>query len=164
MSLLRRFAKDLLFERLDRRTRGVAFTAGAGAALLGGRKLTALGMLATGLREIDADWRARHPDFEGGWRERWRRAAEDYEAAHRDPTNRKLHAVGVPIIVGGVAGLLVWPAYSPPWVLSAGAFGFGWGLNLVGHGVFEGNLPALADDPLGFVAGPVWDLSRLVRT
>ena len=163
MSVLKSLAMDLLSERLDRRTRGMVLTVGAGAALLGGRKLSALGMLGQGLRDIEAEWREKHPDFEGGWRERWRWSIEYYEATHKDPTNRKLHVVGIPIIVGGVTGLLVWPSYSPPWFLSAGAFTFGWALNIVGHVAFEKNAPAFADDPLGFIAGPAWDLMNLKR-
>ncbi len=163
MSALRRLATDLVLDRLDRRTRGMVCTAGAGVALLAGRKLSFFGLLGQGLRDIEAEWRADHPDFEGGWRERWRWSIEHYEATHQDPTNRKLHIVGVPIIVGGVTGLLIWPAYSPPWALSAGAFGFGWALNLIGHAVYERNAPAFVEDPLGFVAGPVWDLMHLKR-
>lgn len=147
--------------RLDRRTRGVALTVGGMGALITGNKLTAVGLVAQGLRDIEAEWRAAHPDFVGGPRERWQRAVEFYEATHQDPKNRLLHIVGIPIIVGGTTGLLVFPRYTPPWFVAAGAFGFGWALNLVGHAVFERNAPAFADDPLSFVAGPVWDLTNL---
>lgn len=146
---------------LDRRTRGVALTAAGMAGLLTGSKLGALGLAARGLVDIEAEWRAAHPDFEGGLAERWQRAIDFYAETHTDPTNRALHMVGIPIILGGTTGLLVWPRYSPPWVVSAGAYGFGWALNLVGHAVFEKNAPAFADDPLSFVAGPVWDLMQL---
>lgn len=147
--------------RFDRRTRGLALTAGGMVGLLTGSKLGALALAARGVRDLEAEWRAAHPDFEGGVAERWRRAIEFYEATHQDPRNRALHVVGIPIIAGGVTGLLVWPRYSPPWWLSAGAYGFGWTLNLVGHAAFEKNGPAFADDPLSFVAGPVWDLMHL---
>lgn len=147
-----------------RRTRGVASTAVGMVTLLSGSKLGALGLIGSGLRDIEAEWRAAHPDFEGGVRERWQHAIDFYAATHSDPTNRALHMVGIPIIVGGFTGLLIWPRYSPPWLLSAGAYSVGWGLNLVGHAVFERNAPAFADDPLSFVAGPVWDLMQLRDT
>lgn len=149
---------------VGRRARGVASTAVGMVGLLSGSKLGALGLIAGGLRDIEAEWRAAHPEFDGGVRERWQHAIDFYAATHRDPTNRALHMVGTPIIVGGVTGLLVWPRYSPPWMVSAGACGLGWGLNLVGHSVFERNAPAFTDDPLSFVAGPVWDLMQLRDT
>jgi uncharacterized membrane protein YGL010W len=34
-------------------------------------------------------------------------------------------------------------------------------LNIVGHACFERRAPAFSDDPLSFVAGPVWDLQQL---
>jgi hypothetical protein len=150
-----------VMSKLDRRTRGVAMTVGGMGALLTGSKASALGMFTQGVRDIEAEWRGAHPDFRGGVRERWRLAIEFYEQTHQHPTNRLLHVVGIPIIVGGTTGLLVWPRYSPPWFLSAGAFVGGWALNFVGHGIYEKNVPAFADDPLSFVAGPVWDLLQL---
>ena len=47
------------------------------------------------------------------------------------------------------------------WGVAAGSFAFGWGLNIVGHQFFEKNAPAFKDDPLSFIAGPVWDLQQL---
>ncbi|MCA9538771.1 MAG: DUF962 domain-containing protein [Myxococcales bacterium] len=152
---------ERVLARTDRRTRGVTLAAGGMAALATGSKLSGLGLFARGVVDIEDEWRAAHPEFVGGVRERWRLAIEHYEATHQHPTNRKLHLVGIPIIIGGATGLIVWPRYSPPWWLSAGAFGAGWGLNLVGHAVFERNAPAFAEDPLSFVAGPVWDLMNL---
>ncbi len=153
-------AADALY-RNARRTRGVAFTAVGMIGLTTGSKLAALGLTVRGIRDIEAEWRAAHPDFEGGLAERWQRAIDFYAETHTDPTNRALHMVGIPIIVGGFTGLLVWPRYSPPWIASAGAWTVGWALNLVGHAAFERNAPAFADDPLSFVAGPVWDLMQL---
>ena len=150
-----------LLDKLDRGARGRALTVGGMGALLAGSKAAALGMLARGVRDIEAEWREANPDFEGGVGERWRRAIEHYEATHRDATNRRLHVVGIPIIVGGATGLLIWPRYTPPWAISAGAFALGWALNLAGHALYEKNAPAFADDPLSFLAGPVWDLMNL---
>ena len=147
--------------KAPRRARGVALTAAGMVGLTTGSKLAALGLAARGMQDIEAEWRAAHPDFEGGVAERWQRAIDFYAETHTDPTNRALHMVGIPIIVGGFTGLLIWPRYSPPWFASAGAWAVGWALNLVGHAAFERNGPAFADDPLSFVAGPVWDLMQL---
>jgi hypothetical protein len=143
------------------RTRGVAMTAGGLLALLGGRKVTALGLFSKGLHGLEKEWHLAHPDFEGGFTERWQKALEFYDTTHRDPVNRKLHIIGIPFIVAGSAGLLLFPAYRPLWGVSAAAFVGGWALNFIGHGFFEKNAPAFADDPLSFVAGPVWDFQQL---
>lgn len=143
--------------------RGLLLVAGGMGALLAGRKVVGLSLFAGGIADLEAAWRQAHPGFTGDFAARWNEAASFYEATHKDPTNRMLHVVGIPMILGGALGLVVAPAYSPSWWVAAGAFGVGWGLNLVGHAVFEKNRPAFADDPLSFVAGPIWDL-REVRT
>jgi len=145
------------------RQRGV-FLAGSGmVALCSGGKATALGLFGKGVAEIEKAWREAHPEFAGGVAERWKEAVAFYEATHRNPTNRALHMAGIPLIVGGAVGLLAWPRYSAPWWVSNGSFVLGWAMNLVGHAVFEKNRPAFADDPLSFVAGPVWDLRQWSR-
>jgi len=148
-------------DRLDRRRRGVAFTVGGMGALFAGRKISALGLFSQGLRDLESEWRDRHPEFQGGLRARWAEAIEFYEGTHTDATNRRLHLIGIPLIVGGAVGLLVFPSYTPPWALAAGTFAAGWGLNIAGHVFFEKNAPAFADDPLSFVAGPVFDVMQL---
>jgi len=70
--------------------------------------------------------------------------------------------VGIPMIVGGALGLLAAPSFTPPWAASAALFGAGWALNIVGHRRFEHNAPAFFEDPLSFLAGPVWDVKNLV--
>jgi hypothetical protein len=139
-----------------------AATAAAGmGALLLGRKLTGLTLFAKGCLGLEKHWREAHPYFEGDLAARWQKAVELYEGTHQDPTNRLLHMIGIPMIVGGAAGLLIMPSYTPPWLLAAGSFTTGWILNLVGHAVYEKNQPAFADDPLSFLAGPIWDLKQL---
>lgn len=142
----------------EKKKRNVAYTAAGMVALLAGRKLAGLSLVAKGMKGLEKVWRQEHPEFTGGFRERFERALDFYEQTHQDPTNRKLHVVGIPIILGGTAGLLIFSPYRPMWFLSAGAFSFGWILNFIGHGFFEKNAPAFADDPLSFVAGPVSDL------
>jgi hypothetical protein len=147
----------------DPKTRSVAATAGGMLLFLGGRKVAGLGLFASGLSGLEASWRAAHPDVQG-FGARWSEAIRFYEQTHGNPVNRALHMVGIPIIVGGTVGMIAAPSYSPPWWVAAGAFTFGWTLNFVGHGVFEKNAPAFADDPLSFVAGPIWDLQQLKGT
>ena len=147
----------------DPKKRDLACAAGGMGLLLAGGKLSALALFAKGFAGLERHWRAAHPEFEGDFAARWRRATGFYEATHQDPVNRALHVAGIPLIVAGAAGLLAWPRYTPPWAASWAAFAGGWTLNFIGHGVFERNAPAFADDPLSFVAGPAWDLTQLGR-
>ncbi len=143
--------------------RDQALAAAGGAALLSGQKFTAIIMFGRGVSGLEKKWRVRHPEFRGDFSQRWAAATSFYEQTHQDPTNRVLHMAGIPLIVGGALGLLVAPRYSPPWFLSATAFVGGWGMNLVGHYKYEKNAPAFAEDPLSFVAGPVWDAQQLAK-
>jgi hypothetical protein len=140
------------------------FAAGAGMlALLGGRKIVAMALFGSGMAGLEKKWRERHPDFSGSLEERWAEALKFYEATHQEPTNRKLHIIGIPMIVGGTVGLLIFQPFRPLWGLSATAFVGGWVLNFIGHGKYEKKAPAFADDPLSFIAGPVWDFRELVK-
>ncbi|MCO5170499.1 MAG: DUF962 domain-containing protein [Planctomycetes bacterium] len=132
------------------------------ASLLAGQKALALGLFAKGFAGLEQEWR-RVNAFEGTGEERWRHAVAFYEATHQDPVNRALHVVGIPMILGGAAGLLAFRPLGPFWFASASSFTAGWVLNIIGHGVFEKKAPAFADDPLSFVAGPVWDVGQLKR-
>ena len=143
--------------------RNVALTVGGMAALLGGRKVVALTLFGKGVQGLERCWREEHPEFEGGLTERWDEAIQFYEATHCNPVNRKLHIMGIPIIVGGAAGLLLFNPFRPLWFISAGAFASGWALNIAGHAFYEKNAPAFADDPLSFLAGPVWDWQQTRR-
>ncbi len=128
-----------------------------------GAKATPLAMFAVGARGLEREWRAAHPDATGSFGDRWQRAIEFYDATHQDPVNRVLHIVGIPMIVGGVVGMLAAPRYTPPWWVANGSWTAGWILNFIGHGLFEKGAPAFADDPLSFVAGPVWDFMQLQK-
>ena len=137
----------------------VCVSAGMGA-LMAGAKLTGLALFTKGMVGLEQEWRAQR-ESEGTWAARFEKAAVCYEGTHQDPTNRVLHRVGIPMIVGGAAGLIVFPSYRPFWLASHALFTVGWGLNLVGHSVYEKNKPAFADDPLSFLMGPLWDLRQL---
>lgn len=152
---------DKALSLLPPEQRSLALTAGGMLALLGGNKLVGAGLFMRGVAGLEAGWRARRPSFEGDLPERWRYATRFYAETHRHPVNRALHMAGIPMIVVGAVGLLSMPSYTPPWALAAGSFATGWALNVVGHAVFEKNRPAFADDPLSFIAGPIWDLQQL---
>lgn len=149
-------------ERSSASPKDLALTVGGMSALLAGCKLGGLAMFAKGVQGIERHWRSKHPGFSGGFKARWNEAVKFYEATHRHPVNRKLHIAGIPLILAGAGGLLVSPPLSPPWAASASSFAFGWALNIIGHSVFEKNRPAFADDPLSFIAGPVWDAQQLL--
>ena len=130
--------------------------------LLVGQKLTSVALFARGAVGAEQEWRNNHPDFKGGWRERWKMATDFYEETHNDPVNRWMHIIGIPMIAGGAAGLLAFRPLGPLWFASASSFTAGWGLNLIGHGFFEKKAPALTEDPLSFIAGPVWDMKQMM--
>jgi hypothetical protein len=141
---------------------------GTGLAALGmvtlctGLRGPALTLFGLGFRALERDWRARHPEFRGGLRERWESALRFYRSSHENRVNRALHIVGIPLIAAGAVGLLAGRAVATPrWTASFGSFALGWGLNIIGHALFERRAPAFSDDPLSFVAGPVWDLQQI---
>lgn len=141
------------------KNRDLACVAAGMGALMAGGKLTGLALFTKGIVGLEQEWR-RKRDFTGTWSERFERAAAFYEGTHQDPTNRVLHKIGIPMIVGGAAGLIVFPSYRPAWLASHALFSAGWGLNFIGHGFYEQNAPAFADDPLSFLMGPLWDLKQ----
>jgi hypothetical protein len=145
-------------DRLDDRKRNTIALLGGMGALMMGRKRAGLSMFARGVWGLEKGWRQNHPDFDGSLKQRWALSVAFYEKTHQDEKNRWLHMVGIPMIVGGAVGLLGTKAKGATWRASAWLFGVGWGLNFIGHGVFEKNAPAFADDPLSFLAGPAWDL------
>jgi hypothetical protein len=146
---------------------GVALAVGGMGALCFGLKGTALTLFAAGIRTLELDWRKRHPEFHGSAGDRWQAALEFYRETHQNPTNRTLHVIGIPLIVGGALGLFASRPLSPAsgglWLGSLAAFGSGWALNILGHVVHERRAPAFSEDGLSFLAGPVWDLQELMR-
>lgn len=146
---------------------GVALSVAGMGALCAGFKVSALSLFGAGLRLLEKDWRARHPEFSGGPAERWQASLDFYRETHLNGTNRTLHLIGIPLIVGGAAGLFASKPLSPVsgvlWASSLGAFATGWALNIVGHAAFEKRAPAFSDDGLSFIAGPVWDLQEMLR-
>lgn len=152
----------------DQARLGVALAVAGMGALCFGFKRSALALFGLGIATLERDWRARHPEFQAGPRERWQAALSFYRQTHQHPTNRTLHVIGIPLIVGGAAGLFVSRPLSPVsgglWLGSLGAFSVGWALNLVGHARYERQAPAFSEDGLSFLAGPVWDLEQLLQS
>jgi hypothetical protein len=153
--------------RSSNATLGVALSVAGMGALCAGFKLSALSLFGAGIKLLEKDWRARHPEFAGDAAERWQASLTFYRETHQNGTNRTLHLIGIPLILGGAAGLFASKPLSPVrgalWATSLGAFAVGWGLNLVGHAVYEKRAPAFSDDGLSFIAGPVWDLQELLK-
>lgn len=141
--------------------RAVGMTTAGAMALIAGQKVLATSLFARGVMRLERQWRDNHPEFDGTWAHRWQLAGRHYDRTHRDPANRVLHLVGVPLMLSGVVGLLASRPLRPLWWMSAGSFSLGWSMNLIGHALFEKNAPAFADDPLAFVAGPLWDARQL---
>jgi hypothetical protein len=91
---------------------------------------------------------------------------ETYEAEHRHPVNRALHAVGIPVIILSTAALIL---PGQPFRLSRKAslagLAAGCGLLLAGHAV-EGNRPAILRTPTAPLSALIWwarGLSRVIR-
>jgi hypothetical protein len=152
---------------MARNLQGTLFSVAGMAALLAGRKWLGLSLFAKGFVDLERGWRERYERdhghaFYGGASGRWVAATKFYEQTHQNSTNRMLHIAGIPFIVAGAAGLLAFRPYRPAWIASAVAFAGGWITNIVGHAVFEKNAPAFRDDPLSFIAGPIWDIQQVV--
>ncbi|MCB9593181.1 MAG: DUF962 domain-containing protein [Sandaracinaceae bacterium] len=145
----------------EKKNRDLALLAGGAVTLMAGGKVTPVALFLAGMKGLEDEWRKAHPDFRGGLKERFAVSIEHYDATHQHPTNRVLHTVGIPMIVGGFVGMLGAPRFSPPWWIANGSWTAGWALNFIGHGLYEKGEPAFATDPLGPIAGPVWDFVRL---
>ncbi len=147
---------------------GMALSFGGMGLLCAGFKVPALALFGAGIKLLEKDWRARHPEFVGSSSERWQASLAFYRDTHQNSTNRTLHLIGIPMILGGAVGLFasrpLSPVTGPLWAVSFGAFAAGWALNLVGHQVFEKRAPAFSDDGLSFIAGPVWDFQEMLKS
>ena len=151
-----------LIEKLPNRKARGAGLAGAGfAALLAGRKVAGASLLAKAIADLEAEWHAAHPEFSGGFAERWQRAVQRYAEVHQHPANRLMHALSAPLLGVGSLGLLASKPLRPLWWVGAGSFLSGAALQVGGHLAFERRLPPLPDDPLAVVAGPIHDLRSL---
>jgi len=147
---------------MDAKKMGTAEVVGGMALLLFGHKAKGLSVFVHGIVNLEQAYREARPELEPGFKARWHEAVTFYDATHQDETNRSLHRWGIPVILTGALGLLTARPYGRPWQLAAAAFAVGWGLNILGHQRYEKNRPAFTEDPLSFVAGPVWDLKQIL--
>jgi uncharacterized membrane protein YGL010W len=94
------------------------------------------------------------------------RVLEKYEAEHRHPVNRVLHAVGIPVIILSTAALISpWQPLGLSRKASLAVLAAGWGLLLAGHAV-EGNRPAILRTPTAPFSALRWwarGLSKVIR-
>jgi hypothetical protein len=91
---------------------------------------------------------------------------ETYEAEHRHPVNRALHAVGIPVIILSTAALISpWQPFGVSRKTSLAGLAAGCGLLLAGHAV-EGNRPAILMTPTAPFSALIWwarGLSKVIR-
>ena len=72
-----------------------------------------------------------------------------YRRDHQNPVNRRLHAIGIPMIVVSLAVVFFKPS------LGLLLFVVGWILQFVGH-AFEGKAPSFFSDARFLLVGPIW--------
>jgi len=80
-----------------------------------------------------------------------------YERSHRHPLNRACHALGIPLILASL------PLFLFHWPLALALFLGGWAFQLVGHFVFERNLPEFFRSPVYLAVGPLYFVRKLLR-
>jgi len=88
--------------------------------------------------------------------EEWTRLFERYRHEHQHPMNKRLHKVGIPLILSSIpvaATLIGLP-------LAAGLFTVGWGFQFAGH-MFEGKKPTFVDDKRALLIGAMWYLDQI---
>ena len=79
---------------------------------------------------------------------------EQYRQIHRNPVNRRLHSIGIPMILASLI-LVFWNIW-----LGLGLFTVGWFLQFIGHH-YEGKRPAFFSNLIFFVIGPYWWVRKL---
>lgn len=83
---------------------------------------------------------------------------KQYGHSHRHPWNRRLHRVGIPLIIAS----LIWIAQSQgasraAWEL----FALGWVFQIAGH-VIEGSRPEFLRNPIYLFIGPIYLVRQLM--
>jgi uncharacterized membrane protein YGL010W len=73
-----------------------------------------------------------------------------YDREHKNPWNKFLHGIGIPIILVGIVLMVL-----TFWRIGLAFFVGGWVLLIAGHGI-EGNKPAFFRGVIYFLAGPIW--------
>lgn len=147
---------------MEQKQWNTAKVVGGMALVLIGRKFEGIGLFAKGIYDLEKAYREEHPELEPGIKARLEKALEYYEQTHQDEANRSLHMWGIPLILGGVVGLLASKPYGKAWLFSALSFSGGLLMDFVGHEKFEKKKTTFFNDPISFVAGPIWDIKQAV--
>jgi uncharacterized membrane protein YGL010W len=73
-----------------------------------------------------------------------------YDHEHANAWNKVLHGIGIPLIIAGIALLVL-----TFWRMGLALFVGGWILLFLGHRI-EGNKPAFFQGVVYFLVGPLW--------
>lgn len=88
---------------------------------------------------------------------------ERYEDAHQHPLNRRLHAIGIPLIaVSALGAISPWRPFGWPRSMFVAGMAAGWSLLFAGHYI-EGNRPVVFSNPTVLVTAPGWWARRTIR-
>ena len=82
---------------------------------------------------------------------------DEYAADHAQLGTRLTHMVGIPMIVASL------PLFPINPVAAGALFVGGWGLQFVGHYMFEKNQPKFFSDPVNLLVGVVWTAAEWSR-
>lgn len=91
--------------------------------------------------------------------EEWSRLFAQYRLDHQHPMNKRLHRVGIPLILSSLP--LAATVVGLP--LAATLFSVGWGFQFAGH-MFEGKKPSFVDDKRALLIGAMWYLDQIGLT
>ncbi len=81
-----------------------------------------------------------------------------YLHEHRDPRNRLMHMLGIPILIV----TLIASAIMLDWRMFLGGQLLGWAIQMAGHKL-EGSRPAFLHNPVAFVMGPLMVLEEMAE-
>jgi uncharacterized membrane protein YGL010W len=84
----------------------------------------------------------------------------EYEQAHKDPVNRALHTVGIPMIALSLPLFLIAPLIKGFWKVPLSLFTVGWIFQFVGH-ASEGEPPEFLKDWRFLFVGLRWWLKKI---
>lgn len=87
---------------------------------------------------------------------------QKYDEAHQHPVNRRLHAVGIPLIaMSALAAVSPWRPLGLTRASCFAGLATGWGLLFIGHYI-EGNRPVVFSNPEILVIAPDWWARRVI--
>ena len=90
----------------------------------------------------------------------WTDWLTQYAESHQNPTNRRCHTIGIPLVAGSVVLALASLLVPRLWPLAAGAFVVGWIFQFIGH-AYEGKPPEFMKDWRFLFVGLRWWLAKV---